>query len=584
MEDIRIVLDELFFFQLPNMSSPQPSQGEGWDGGETDLLYWKRRVVEACIYGVDKNPMAVELAKLSLWLKTAAADKPLSFLDHHLQHGDSLIGAWLADLHTAPRPQGFSKGSSPSKVTGSKPLGSEAHQQPLFDDSAFTRDAGLAVGGVMAIERATTNSIDDVHLKEQMWRELQQTHIARWRRLADLWVSAYFGNAMTSEEYRALVAYLQHFPGNSKFPGKSEFLGKSEPGSSLLTEAQRNHFLQHPAVTNNDYFHWELAFPEVFFDEYGRSRHAAAGFDAVIGNPPYGKPQETQKDFLKQRYKDVLRRLPDMFAYFSYQSLLLCNSSGMYGNIVPQVLLFQSEYSLLRSKLILEHGLSQVIDLGDGVFADATVPTSIVICDGFGADNKLNIANLREDPEKLSTINQEFFLLQTSAIQKSDDLVIPTTRVAENALLQEILSRDFAQSFDQLYEIAQAVQTGGDKFFVVSNSTAKEKGFEEKYLRPVIFGSDIDQYSVHYKGDVLLYISRDVQSSEIQTILEYLRTHKAKLSKVSEVKAGIRPWYTIHRPRNPNMFEQEKITLRQTGDTLYDEPQKLDHRLRSNKL
>jgi hypothetical protein len=68
----------------------------------SDLLYWKRRVVEACIYGVDKNPMAVELAKLSLWLKTAAADKPLSFLDHHLQHGDSLIGAWLADLMKPP--------------------------------------------------------------------------------------------------------------------------------------------------------------------------------------------------------------------------------------------------------------------------------------------------------------------------------------------------------------------------------------------------------------------------------------------------------------------------------------------------
>ena len=60
---------------------------------ESDLTYWKRRVVEACIYGVDKNELAVELAKLSLWLETVAADKPLSFLDHHLRHGDSLIGA-----------------------------------------------------------------------------------------------------------------------------------------------------------------------------------------------------------------------------------------------------------------------------------------------------------------------------------------------------------------------------------------------------------------------------------------------------------------------------------------------------------
>ncbi len=53
---------------------------------ETDLAYWKRRVVQSCIYGVDLNPLAVELAKLSLWLSTVARDRPLSFLDHHLSH------------------------------------------------------------------------------------------------------------------------------------------------------------------------------------------------------------------------------------------------------------------------------------------------------------------------------------------------------------------------------------------------------------------------------------------------------------------------------------------------------------------
>ncbi len=97
----------------------------------SDLLYWKRRVVEACIYGVDKNPMAVELAKLSLWLKTASADKPLSFLDHHLRHGDSLIGAWLADLAKPPR---FLKTSEVS-----------ADQQALFNESRVY--AGCRLGG-----------------------------------------------------------------------------------------------------------------------------------------------------------------------------------------------------------------------------------------------------------------------------------------------------------------------------------------------------------------------------------------------------------------------------------------------------
>ena len=67
---------------------------------ETELAYWRRRVVESCVYGVDLNPMAVELAKLSLWLHTVAKGEPLSFLDHHIRCGNSLIGAKLRTYRT----------------------------------------------------------------------------------------------------------------------------------------------------------------------------------------------------------------------------------------------------------------------------------------------------------------------------------------------------------------------------------------------------------------------------------------------------------------------------------------------------
>src|SRR5436853_7748959 len=63
-----------------------------------ELAYWKRRVAQSCIYGVDLNPLAVELAKLSLWLTTVAKDRPLSFLDHHLRTGNALVGVRLDDL------------------------------------------------------------------------------------------------------------------------------------------------------------------------------------------------------------------------------------------------------------------------------------------------------------------------------------------------------------------------------------------------------------------------------------------------------------------------------------------------------
>jgi hypothetical protein len=317
---------------------------------ETDLLYWKRRVVEACIYGVDKNPMAVELAKLSLWLKTAASDKPLSFLDHHLQHGDSLIGAWLADLQRAPGPISQSPISS--------------LQSSLFDDSAFTRDAGLAVKGVATIESLPTLDIDDVHAKEAAWRDIQQTHVARWRRLADLWVSAYFGNAMSAEEYRALAGRLQ---------------GQA----SLLSDEVATAFLAHPAVTGSDYFHWELAFPEVFFDEYGNSLGRAAGFDAVIGNPPYVRQEQMAaiKPFLPHAYESVYKGTADLYVYFLQGGVSWLRNSGFLSFIVSNKWLRADYGEGLRDFLSTEAKILGIVDFGHApVFEDAdTFPCILVL-------------------------------------------------------------------------------------------------------------------------------------------------------------------------------------------------------------
>ena len=91
----------------PYTSDPD---AEDLDGDESTITFWKRRVAENCLHGVDVNPMAVELAKLALWLETVAADSPLTFLDHHLQCGDSLLGATLDRLNSLPGDEGLLKG------------------------------------------------------------------------------------------------------------------------------------------------------------------------------------------------------------------------------------------------------------------------------------------------------------------------------------------------------------------------------------------------------------------------------------------------------------------------------------------
>ncbi len=155
------------------------AQGEPVCTEQAKLAYWKRRLVEACIYGVDLNPLAVELAKLSLWLETV--DRvPLNFLDHHLRCGNSLLGTTLDALPNYPD----LKKSSQKKNGGQLSL-------------AFSEDLRVAVmqaiAGFAAIEGVSTDTHGAAKQKEALWRSISETLMPRFRHAADLWLAPWFG-------------------------------------------------------------------------------------------------------------------------------------------------------------------------------------------------------------------------------------------------------------------------------------------------------------------------------------------------------------------------------------------------------
>ena len=317
-------------------------------GDETEISYWRRRVVESCIYGVDVNPLAVELAKLSLWLATAAKGKPLSFLDHHLRCGNSLIGARLEDL-----------GSLPVKKGRGKPVPEE--QMALFDEAAFTRDVGLAVGGLATIQGLASDSVEDIHQKERILQELLEVHLKRWRQIADLWVSAYFGNEMTPEVYADLVRRLQ-------------------TGQGMLPDDQARPYLERAGALSREkrFFHWELEFPEVFFDRYGR-RKENPGFDAVVGNPPWGgKIQPAESSYYRYIYRATTQQSIDTYKLFTECALKLWNKQAYFGFIMPNTFLTQVTYLDLRLFLMKQGYLYRLVNLGDGVFEGVTAPSCIL--------------------------------------------------------------------------------------------------------------------------------------------------------------------------------------------------------------
>ncbi len=230
------------------------------DIGESDRAAFRRAVAQRCLFGVDVNPMAVQLGRLSLWLATLAGDRPLTFLDHHLRPGNSLAGASLEDILRQP-PSG----------SGSR---RRAARLPLFDLDRADGAIGAAVESRLSLATDPGDTIEQVRAKERLLASLHKegSPLTAWRAVADLWCAAWFragDSASTQATFGALADGL---------------LGRA----SVLPERVSAPLLQQAGMIarRERFFHWRLEFPEIFHDMDGRPS-ATPGFDAVIGNPPW---------------------------------------------------------------------------------------------------------------------------------------------------------------------------------------------------------------------------------------------------------------------------------------------------------
>ena len=233
-------------------------QGEARPGDidERDRAGFRRLVAQRCLFGVDLNPMAVQLARLSLWLTTLAADLPLTFLDHHLSIGDSLIGASPADL--ASRPPGG------GRSTSSRAL-------PLFASVDFDEALREVLPARLRLAAVADDTPDTVHEKERTFDRLSGpgSPLARWRSVCDTWCAGWF------------------WPGRTPSPAGFAELVRSMLGGNTTVPV---HQLREWQATAREIaaelrpLHWSLEFPEVFGADAARS---GTGFDAVIGNPPW---------------------------------------------------------------------------------------------------------------------------------------------------------------------------------------------------------------------------------------------------------------------------------------------------------
>lgn len=331
---------------------------------EEDIRWARREIVERCIFGVDLNPLAVELAKLSLWLSTVSKGKPLNFLDHHLKCGNSLIGAKIADLNVLP-------------VLKKKKLKTEKPQLKLFNFSKFKQDIALAVGDFIAIEEKLSEKVSDIKDKENILDKLNKTRLNKYRKIADLWTSVYFGNEIDNNIYRVLNDYI--LGERELIPGGEKFLKKAEE----INREKR-------------FFHWEIEFPEVFFDKHGR-RKDNPGFDAVVGNPPWVESKFLEsilKSYFRSNFVTMWRQY-DIFNGFIEISRKILPQQGFFGMILPNRFCLNPDYYKLRKYLLENYGYLSIKDYGDGVFPDVNMPSCIFIGKPSDSREMVNIINFK---------------------------------------------------------------------------------------------------------------------------------------------------------------------------------------------
>jgi hypothetical protein len=240
----------------------------------------RRMVLKRCVYGVDKNPMAVELSKVSLWLHTFTVGAPLSFLDHHLRCGDSLFGSWVRG--------GIDRAST---------LGA-----PLLLHGPMTR-ATRAAASMQIIEGLTDAEIAEAHRSKDIFDEVYEMTVPLNAFLSLIHAFDWL-NIKGRENRAALAAFFDgQFGDPVKIALGAKVLENGRPEAKRFTEI----FAEAVRLVHDEGFlNWQVAFPGVWSN--WESAELTGGFDAVIGNPPWDRLKLQEIEWWAARKPEIARR------------------------------------------------------------------------------------------------------------------------------------------------------------------------------------------------------------------------------------------------------------------------------------
>ncbi len=548
----------------------------GWklnDNSLNDRQIIRRFVLKRVLHGVDLNPLAVDLAKLSLWLHSFTVGAPLSFLDHHLRVGDSLLGAGPDEL------RGLVSAESRRRAESKRRKGSQLFLHAPLNEA---RNAARAMTSIEALADA---DIAQVHESQTLFGTLE-AGVAPLRAFLDAMAARdhlpKLPRAAARARSVAESAWLDGLAGDPvALAAGATPRAITARAIAELAELEALLGALRPISAARRFLHWPVAFPNVWKDLTG-----SGGFDAVIGNPPYVRQEAITalKPALKARYDAVYDGAADLYVYFFAVALHLLRPGGRFAYVVNNKWLRAGYAEKLRGHLGNAAWLVAVTDFGHakGFFPGVDAfPSVVCVARPDPAAEPLaeaQIATVPRDLVRLEALAEqvaaERFPLPRAAFTK-DAWVLEPPNV--RALMDKMRRggvplRDYVGG-EPLY----GIKTGLNEAYVVDQATRDRLVAEDPACEPVLRrflrGQDIDRWAADWAGLWLILLKSsgdhpwpwaglDSDAAEacfartFPSLYRHVLTFKTKLAQREDQG---RFWWELRACAYYDVFETNKI-------------------------
>ena len=492
----------------------------------TDVNLLKRHVLKRCIYGVDINHMVVELAKVSLWLHCFTTGAPLSFLDHHLKQGNSLIGVWKLEDHIVP-------------------------------GSGRWNDLVRTLTNIVQISKLTDSTAGQVKESHALYRASQDS-IRQTRERLNTDIATHFADIGDTRQ-AAQVAYMTE---------------DQKSGVSTLTIEKFK--LAQTIARERNFFHWKLEFPEIFVDLERSDWKKNPGFDSIIGNPPYIRIQKLSyddADFFKQNYLAAYRRV-DIAALFLEQSIRLLSRKKIVGMILSSQFM-TADYGQKLREYLLSNILGRIFDLKDlPVFDDALTYVCIFIGQKIESDKLYYVDlfenELKNQPSQIPTILENAKLAEFPKSNFSGE-VWQFENYQEKAIFEKM--RCVSDELGAIGEARTGLFTGLDEVMMIYPEDEDRLGLEKEILLPVASGTEPDRYYLNPPYKKVIYPYKELNGATIllqeqefrakyPITYSYLLNFKTQLESRKDSRRNFsenKTWYQLTRYGSLSLFRERKI-------------------------